>query len=160
MKITVRLANYHDADDGAAILKLLNAYALDPMGGGEGLSAHAQDALIPALAALAHAFSVLAYNEGGPVGLANCFYGFSTFAGAPLVNIHDVFVIPEARGKGVASALFGDIERRATARQCCKITLEVLAGNTPARALYASLGYGEYKLDAATGAALFWQKPL
>ena len=40
--------------------------------------------LVPKLAKLPHAFSILAFVDGEAVGLLNCFEGFSTFAAKPL----------------------------------------------------------------------------
>ena len=160
MMITTRIADYHNPQHAAVIVDLLNGYALDPMGGGAPLSDEAVQNLIPALAALPNAFSLLAYVNDAPAGLANCFTGFSTFACKRLINIHDVVVTPEFRGFGVGKALFAEIERIARAKGCCKITLEVLSGNAPALALYAALGFGDYVLDPTLGNALFWQKAL
>lgn len=158
--LTVTRADYADADDAAAIVQLLDLYARDSMGGGTPLSQQVKDSLIAGLAAAGNAFSVIARIDDEPVGLANCFFGFSTFAARPLVNIHDVVVDAEFRGKGIGRALFAEIEAIGAAHGACKVTLEVLSGNAPARALYASLGYGDYALDPETGAALFWQKRL
>ena len=93
------------------------------------------------------------------VGLANCFMGYSTFAAAALVNIHDFAVLPGHRGAGIGKALMAAIEAEALKRGACKITLEVLSGN-PARRLYQREGFGDYQLDPTTGHALFWQKRL
>jgi ribosomal protein S18 acetylase RimI-like enzyme len=158
--MTVTRADYADADDAAAIVQLLDMYARDPMGGATPLSQDVLDKVVAGLAAAGNAFSLIARIDGEPVGLANCFFGFSTFAARPLVNIHDVAVDARFRGRGIGRALFAEIEAIAEARGACKVTLEVLSGNAPARALYASLGYGDYALDPATGAALFWQKRL
>lgn len=158
--LTVERADYADAADARAITELLDLYARDPMGGGTALSADVLAAVVPGLAATPGAFSVLAWIEGEPVGLANCFTTFSTFAARPLVNIHDVVVAAHVRGQGIGRALFGAIEAIAHAGGACKVTLEVLSGNAPAKALYAALGYGDYALDPATGTALFWQKRL
>jgi len=43
---------------------------------------------------------------------------------------------------------------------CCKLTLEVLEGNTVARAAYQACGYSGYELNPEIGKALFWQKKL
>jgi ribosomal protein S18 acetylase RimI-like enzyme len=43
------------------------------------------------------------------------------------------------------------VEAIAVERGCCKLTLEVLEGNHPARALYRTLGFAGYALDPATG---------
>jgi ribosomal protein S18 acetylase RimI-like enzyme len=160
MTTQVIRADYHDPAHADAIIMLLDAYARDPMGGGAALPALVRESLVPQLAQQPHAFSLLAYGDGQAIGLANCFTGFSTFVAKPLVNIHDVVVLPTARGQGVAKALFREIEAIAAAMGACKVTLEVLSGNAPARALYTSLGYGDYALDAEAGTALFWQKRL
>ena len=130
------------------------------MGGRHPLPDAVRATLVASLAAFPTAFSVLAMAGNVPAGLANCFDGFSTFACKPLVNIHDVVVDPEHRGRGVARRLFAEIEAIAREKGCCKLTLEVLGGNAPAMALYGSLGFGAYVLDPAQGKALFWQKSL
>jgi GNAT superfamily N-acetyltransferase len=158
--LTITRADYRDPDHGRDLVTLLDGYARDPMGGGEPLLAETRERLVEALAALPNAFSLIAYVNGEPAGLANCFVGFSTFAAKPLVNVHDVVVDARFRGTGIGRALFAAIEAEATALGACKVTLEVLSGNGPARALYASLGYGDYALDPAQGTALFWQKRL
>jgi ribosomal protein S18 acetylase RimI-like enzyme len=160
MTITVIQADYSNPDHGVAIVALLNVYACDPMGGGEALSEAVRNNLVPGLAAQPTAFSLIAYDGETPVALANCFHLFSSFAAKPLINIHDIVVAPEARGKGAAKALFAEIERIAADKGACKVTLEVLTGNKPAKALYASLGYGDYALDPEKGTAVFWQKRL
>ena len=158
MTTTVVRADYDAPEHQRQIVELLDIYARDPMGGGEPLSATTREALLPGLKAQPNAFSLIAYADGKPAGLANCFFGFSTFAAKPLINIHDVIVDPAFRGQGVATALFEEIEDIAKASDACKVTLEVLSGNAPARKLYASLGYGDYALDPEAGTALFWQK--
>ena len=158
--LTVRLADYGNEGDAALIVALLDAYARDPMGGGKGLDEAVRERLVPALATVPGAFSLLAFDEGEALGLANCFTGFSTFAARPLVNIHDLVVSPVHRGKGIGRALMRAAETEASARGACKITLEVLSGNAPAKALYASLGYGNYALDPEAGTGQFWEKKL
>lgn len=160
MSISVVRADYRNAVHGDAIVALLDAYARDPMGGGQPLPDAARNGLVASLAAFPTAFSVLAMVDAEPAGLANCFDGFSTFACKPLVNIHDVVVASQFRGRGIARALFVEIEEIAREKGCCKMTLEVLSGNGPAKALYRSLGFGDYVLDPAQGEAVFWQKSL
>ncbi len=157
--LNIALADYRDAQDAADLVALLDAYARDPMGGSEPLREDVKARLAGDLAANPQAFSMIARLEGDAVGLANCFMGYSTFAAAPLVNIHDLAVLPGHRGKGIGKALLAAVEAEALKRGACKVTLEVLSGN-PARHLYAREGYGDYQLDPATGHALFWQKRL
>lgn len=159
-ELTVELADYGDPRDAAELVTLLDAYARDPMGGSEPLREDVRDAVVPGLAATPGAFSLIARIDGEPVGLANCFMGFSTFAARPLVNVHDVGVLPDFRGRGIGRALFAAIDAEAAQRGACKITLEVLSGNDPAKALYASFGYAAFALDPAKGIAQFWEKNL
>jgi len=77
-----------------------------------------------------------------------------------LINIHDLAVIPEARGQGVGQQMLAFVEREANARGACKITLEVLTGNDTARRSYERFGFAAYKLDDTSGHAVFLQKML
>jgi GNAT superfamily N-acetyltransferase len=143
-----------------AVLDLLNGYAQEPEGGGAGLGERVKRDLIPALRRRPDALVLLAMQDGEAAGLLNAFEGFSTFAAAPLLNVHDVYVVPSLRGKGIARALFDYAERVARRRACCKMTLEVLSGNLRAQRLYRALGFDAYALDEGLGHALFWQKRL
>jgi GNAT superfamily N-acetyltransferase len=144
----------------AAWLDLLDHYACDPMGGGEGLSAYARTHLVDELKHLPTFHGALAWRGEKPLGLINCFTGFSTFAARPLLNIHDIVVHADARRQGIGQALLQWAEQRARGLGCCKLTLEILAGNTRAMASYERAGYAPYVLDPAAGHALLMQKLL
>jgi GNAT superfamily N-acetyltransferase len=156
--IEVVRARYDDPLHAIALVDLLDHYARDPAGGGAPLSDFARAHLVGALAARPFVFSVLAFDDGVPVGLINAIEGFSTFACRPLVNVHDVVVRDSHRGRGIAARLFAEVEAIARERGACKLTLEVLAGNHAARALYGKLGFDDYRLDPAMGEAQFMQK--
>jgi GNAT superfamily N-acetyltransferase len=158
--IEVVLADYRDAAQAVALVELLDGYARDPAGGGTPLSAQVRADLPAALAARPQAFSVLAYDDGQPVGLINCVEGFSTFACRPLVNVHDVVVAPSHRGQRLAQRMLEKVEQEARARGACKLTLEVLSGNVSARKAYEREGFADYQLDPAFGSAMFMQKKL
>lgn len=164
LSLRVCRADYADPLHALALLRLLDAYARDPMGGGEPLSEYAKTHLVPALAARPQAFSVLAFaqtpgiGDARPVGLVNCIEGFSTFACRPLVNVHDVAVLPEYRGQRVAQQMLALVEEIARERGACKLTLEVLQGNAGAVKLYHRIGFENYHLDPAMGQAQFLQK--
>lgn len=154
-------ADYANPTHAAALLSLLDAYARDPMGGGEPLSCFAKDNLISALAARPQAFSVLAFAGEAhalPVGLVNCIEGFSTFACRPLVNVHDVVVQTGHRGQRIAEQMLALVETIASEKGACKLTLEVLPGNAAAVKLYARVGFASYQLDPVMGEAQFLQK--
>lgn len=157
-RLRIVRADYADAAHAAALIELLDHYARDPAGGGEPLSEFARAHVIDALAARSFVFSVLAFDGDTPVGLVNAIEGFSTFACAPLVNLHDVVVRDTHRGRGVARQCLAAAEAIARERGACKLTLEVLSGNRAARALYAKLGFDDYRLDPAMGEARFLQK--
>ncbi|MED5493045.1 MAG: GNAT family N-acetyltransferase [Pseudomonadota bacterium] len=143
-----------------ALVQLLSEYALDPMGGGKALPDEVQQALAQRLAERTDYHFVLARDASGFVGLVNCFEGFSTFKGKPLINIHDVIVSMRARGRGVARLMLQQVEAIARERGCCKLTLEVLEGNQPAQNSYRAVGFKGYELDPVMGRAMFWEKPL
>ncbi len=160
MNIDIVLADYGNAGQAADIVPLLNAYALDPMGGGRPLSDRVRRSLVSELAQIPGAFSVLAYADGHPAGLVNCFQGFSTFKCQPLLNIHDVVVSGNYRGLGISRLMLQKVEDVARERGCCKLTLEVLEGNETARRAYLKFGFAAYELDPVLGQALFWEKNL
>lgn len=159
-QIEVFLADYRDAAQAAAVVDLLNAYASELAGGGVPLDPAVRQNLPAALAARPQAFSVLAFEGGQPVGLVNCLEGFSTFACKPLVNVHDVVVLPSHRGQGVAQKMFARVEQEARRRGACKLTLEVLSNNKPALRTYEREGFASYQLDPEFGHAVFLQKKL
>ena len=159
--VRVCLADYARPAHAQAIVAVLDAYARDPMGGGEGLTDYALQNLVPSLAQRPFAFSVLAFageDDSSPVGLVNCLEGFSTFACRPLVNVHDVAVMPDYRGQRIGEHMLALVEKLARERGAVKLTLEVLSGNGPAMRLYERVGFVNYQLDPALGTAGLMQK--
>jgi ribosomal protein S18 acetylase RimI-like enzyme len=150
----------HDRAHAAALLELLDHYAQEPTGGGKPISATVRAELIPALKQETHYLGLVALDGARPVGLANCFFGFSTFAARPLLNIHDLVVHRDAGRAGRARRLLDAAADAARARGCCKLTLEVLSENQPALAAYAAAGFERFMLEPASGHALFLQKKL
>jgi ribosomal protein S18 acetylase RimI-like enzyme len=156
--IQIKVVDYRATQDREALLSLLDMYARDPMGGGQALPASVKRHLCDELAHFPGAVSLLAWSEGQPVGLLNAFLGFSTFKAKPLLNVHDIAVQPQWRGKGVGQALLQAIEAHAKSLGCCKLTLEVLSGNEPAQRTYRAFGFDDYSLDPAAGVAGLMQK--
>jgi GNAT superfamily N-acetyltransferase len=143
-----------------AIIKLMDEYARDPMGGGSGLSDYAKANLISELAIRTTARIVVAFVDDKPAGLVTCLEGFSTFACQPLLNIHDVIVSAPYRGKGLSKLMLQAAEQIAIDLGCCKLTLEVLEHNHIAQKAYRSFGFDGYQLNPEMGKALFWEKKL
>jgi len=96
--------------------------------------------------------------QWAPVGLINCFEGYSTFKAQPLLNVHDIVVHPRHRGQGIGQALLAAAQQLAIERGCCKLTLEVLSGNTVAMKSYDRFGFAHYQLDPEAGHAVLMQK--
>ena len=153
--IDIDFKNPKQTDD---MVTLLDHYAQDLMGGGNPLSTDVKNNLANKLSKLPHAFAVLAYVDDKPAGLITCFEGFSTFACKPLISIHDIIVHTGFRGLGISQKLLEKVEEIAIAKECCKITLEVLEGNTIAQNAYIKFGFAGYELDPKMGKAMFWQK--
>jgi ribosomal protein S18 acetylase RimI-like enzyme len=87
------------------------------------------------------------------------FTGFSTFHARPLLNIHDLAVLPGLRGGGVGRALLSSAEQYARANGYCKLTLEVQEDNTPAMHLYERFGFRNV-VYGNSGPTRFLSKPL
>ena len=143
--MNTRRAIFTDPADAAAILRLVDAYARDPRGGGQPLSQQVRERLLPGLAAHPTARAWLAFEGDEAVGVCVGFIGFSTFHAKPLLNIHDLAVLAGQRGRGIGHALLAAAEADALAYGCCKLTLEVLEDNHPARRLYERFGFNDVR---------------
>jgi ribosomal protein S18 acetylase RimI-like enzyme len=158
--VTVLEADLTDAQHQSAVLHLVNAYARDPMGEGQDLPATVRDRLISGLQQHPTSLVFLAFAGATAVGVAVCFVGFSTFAARPLINIHDLAVIPESRGQGIGRLLLERIEAKARDLGCCKLTLEVRDDNRRAQQLYQNFGFGGMPSEPGSVRHWFLQKRL
>jgi GNAT superfamily N-acetyltransferase len=70
--------------------------------------------------------------------------GCAGIIGQQLPVVNSVAVRPEFRRLGIAAALVREVESFAAERGHDRVTLDVLAHNTPALELYRRLGYEEY----------------
>ncbi|UOD51642.1 GNAT family N-acetyltransferase [Orrella daihaiensis] len=157
MPWVIKPVDFKDERQVGAFLQLLDMYARDPMGGGEGLTEQVKARLAAELPN-AGGIHLIAWLDDQAVGLLNAFMGYSTFKARALINVHDIAVDPDYRGQGVGQALLAELESIARARACCKLTLEVLSGNTKARKSYERFGFEDYALDPQMGVACFMQK--
>jgi GNAT superfamily N-acetyltransferase len=158
--VRVREADLTVAADAEGMLEVLESYAQGVAGGSTPLDPAVKQRLVPALREQPSALVLLALVDERVVGIANCFYGFSTFAARPLLNVHDLAVLPEYRGRGIGRALLAAAEQRARARGCAKLTLEVLETNDGARRLYESFGFRDFELGGTPLRTHFLSKPL
>lgn len=161
MSIDVVEVNLEDEKQVGAVIDVLDTYAREPVGGSEPIAAAVRERLLKDLRHVDNAIILAALDDAGRfVGVAVCFRGYSTFKAGPLLNIHDIAVLPDRRGRGIGHALLDAVEERARADGCCKITLEVLDDNLGARRLYENVGYGDGGPGAGDTTTLFMQKPL
>lgn len=140
------------------VLALTAAYALDPMGNGGPLPPESLERLISGLKNQPTTLILLAYMDGKAVGIATCFRGFSTFYAQPLLNIHDLAVLPKFRGQRIGARLLEAVEHHARQLGCCKVTLEVQEKNHRARQVYQRAGFAHAHYSTESGGSLFYQK--
>ena len=84
--------------------------------------------------------AVIAEAEGAPVGFALFFHNFSTWTGRRGLYLEDLYVTPEARGRGVGEALLRHLAGVAVERGCARFEWSVLDWNEAAIAFYRKLG--------------------
>lgn len=84
--------------------------------------------------------ALLAYLANEPVGYAIFFSSISTFVGLPGIFLEDLFVKPDARGRGVGKALLAQVASIARQRGCARLEWAALNWNEPAIRFYRSLG--------------------
>jgi GNAT superfamily N-acetyltransferase len=157
--LRVCVAHFTNDVEAKAVARLLSAYSEDAeFGAGVAFTDEHQSKLAKQLGTMPGAFTVLAYHGDEPVGVATCFASFSTWKCAPLVNVHDIYVVVGARKQGVCSAMLQRVDDVAVERGCCKLTLEVLPSNGRAKGAYGKHGFGPYDINGET--LLVYQKLL
>lgn len=104
-----------------------------------------------------YAETLIAEDDGAPVGFALFFHNFSTFLARPGIYLEDLFVIPEQRGRGIGRALLTELAREAVKRECGRLEWAVLDWNRDAIGFYERLGAkpnSEWTVYRLTGEAL------
>ena len=100
---------------------------------------------------------LIAELSGAPVGFALFFTSYSTFLAKPGLYLEDLFVEPEARGRGAGLALMSALARIAVERDYGRFEWAVLDWNTPALDFYRALGalpQSEWTVQRVVGAPL------
>ncbi len=138
-----------------AIGYLLNAYISDDMGGGTSLTELQQLRVVNRLDNHPMAVVLLALSDRQPIGMLIGFENFSTFTVKPMINIHDLIVLPAFRKRGAGRLLMEKVIDIARQRGCSRVTLEVRHDNVSAQSLYGGLGFQE-----ADPPMLYWRKNL
>jgi GNAT superfamily N-acetyltransferase len=136
MSVVVREATRDDADAIVTLIRALAAFEQLP-----GPTDEASARLIE------HGFgarpwfeSLVAVVDGAIVGYAIFFTTYSTFLAKPTLFLEDVFVHPDARRAGAATAMMQHLRALAVSRGCGRFEWMVLDWNAGAQALYRKLG--------------------
>ena len=83
---------------------------------------------------------IFALEHGREVGFALYFHNFSTFLGRAGLYLEDLFVLPEARGKGYGKALLKQLAAIARERGCGRLEWWCLDWNQPSIDFYKAMG--------------------
>mgnify|MGYP002531475133 CR=1 FL=1 len=81
----------------------------------------------------------LVSEDEKPVGFALFFHNFSTFLGRAGLYLEDLYVKPEARGKGYGKAILKKLASIAVQRRCGRLEWSCLDWNQPSIDFYKSL---------------------
>lgn len=104
-----------------------------------------------------HAEAVIGYLYDEPASFALFFHNFSTFLGRPGLYLEDLYVIPEARGRGIGKVMLTYLAKLAQERNCGRLEWWVLNWNEPAINFYRSIGakpMDEWTVQRLTGEPL------
>ena len=143
-------------ENAEKLCELIDTYLIDPMGGADARLTPLQKVdLVEGLKTCSSSMVFFCQNKSNIIAASVCFIGFSTFLCRPLINIHDLIVLPQYRRMGAGTALMLAIEEKAREINCCKITLEVRSDNSVAKELYKKSGF-----TTGTAPAEFWIKYL
>lgn len=83
---------------------------------------------------------LFAYDGETPIGFSLFYHNYSTFLDQRGLFLEDLFVMPEARGKGVGYALLSALAEIAVSRDCGRMEWQVLKWNQLAIDFYIHIG--------------------
>ena len=110
---------YNVAPDDAALLAMSRALVADP--DREGVQ-------------------FLATHDGEDLGFATVFWSWETSIAARVGVLNDLFVVPQERGRGVATALIGACRQRCRDHGALRMIWQTAPDNHRAQSLYDRLG--------------------
>ncbi len=83
----------------------------------------------------------LAEDESGALGFTQLYPSFTSAGMAPIFILNDLFVAPEARGKGVGGALLRHAAEFARGEGAARLVLSTAVDNLTAQSLYEGEGW-------------------
>lgn len=134
--IALRAATRDDVDTILGLVRDLAVYEREP----DAVIATREDLVRDGFGERPAFHVVLAEEEGATVGFALYCYSYSTWLGRRCLYLEDLFVKPEARGKGAGLMLMKHLAGVAVAEGCRRFLWQVLDWNEPSIRFYESLG--------------------
>lgn len=153
MTVVLRAATPADVPTILRFVRELAEYEREP----DAVKATEADLQRVLFGARPYAEAIIAEEGANPLGFAIFFHNFSTWEGKLGVYLEDLYVTPDARGKGVGKALLARLAAIAVERDCARLEWAVLDWNAPAIGFYRSLGavsMDEWTVNRVTGDAL------
>ena len=83
----------------------------------------------------------LALQDGDAIGFTQLYPSFSSASMARIFILNDLFVAPDARGRGVGSALLDATARYGRRVGAIRLALSTELSNTTAQAVYEKMGW-------------------
>jgi ribosomal protein S18 acetylase RimI-like enzyme len=80
-------------------------------------------------------------DDGSVVGFVQLYPSFSSILAAPMYVLSDLFVMPDARRRGVGTLLLKSAAETARANGAVRVELATAITNVPAQRLYEALGW-------------------
>lgn len=134
--MTIRKATHHDLDAIQALWQAME----DEIGGPEWVRETWEEELVDVKRRLRDSAVFLAEEDGKVVGLLGLDFGNPKIA-----HVQSVYVVPEARRRGVAAQLMNEAATMSREHGYTDIELDVLSSNHAALAVYDRLGFVEYQ---------------
>lgn len=134
--IALRPATLADVDTILGLIRDLAVYEREP----DAVIATREDIVRDGFGERPAFHVVLAEDDGATVGFALYCYSYSTWLGRRVLYLEDLFVKPEARGKGAGLLLMKHLAGVAVAEGCRRFLWQVLDWNEPSIRFYESLG--------------------
>jgi ribosomal protein S18 acetylase RimI-like enzyme len=134
--MTIRKATHDDLDAIQALWQAME----DEIGGPEWVRESWEEELVDVKRRLEDSAVFLAEEDGKVVGLLGLDFGNPKIA-----HVQSVYVVPEARRRGVAAQLMNEASAMAREHGYANIELDVLSSNHAALAVYERLGFVEYQ---------------
>ncbi|WOB26939.1 MULTISPECIES: GNAT family N-acetyltransferase [Xanthomonas] len=153
--LQIRSATPDDVPLLHALITALAVYEREP----DAVKASPDDLRASLFGEGATAHALICEHDGQALGFAVYFFNYSTWLGRNGLYLEDLFVRPEARGKGAGLALLRHLAQLAVQRGCGRVEWSVLDWNQPAIDFYQAVGarpmdgWTVYRLDGERLAA-------